>query len=103
MKRQALTWLMLLCLTGCDCYQVARGYVEDAATGARLANVTVSVKGKDWDHTLTDSLGAFELSNISGGLFGCPDLYIVVAKENFETLEMRADGKPQQIKLKKGE
>jgi hypothetical protein len=45
--------------------------------------VEVQNKYKDWCDDETDSVGFFTLSTISGGLFGCPPMEIIIAKQGY--------------------
>ena len=82
--------LGLLILTSCDCYQVVEGTVVDRETKQPLKDVKVFNKKKNWSKIKTDSLGHFELSNVSGG-FRCPSMEIVIEHSEYETEETKID------------
>lgn len=83
-----------LCLfvSACDCVQEASGIVLDKTTGLPLDSVAIGKLGKEdpsqpysYLHVYTDSTGRYEYGDISGGLFGCPDLKLFFFKNGYET------------------
>jgi hypothetical protein len=82
--------LGLLILTSCDCYQVVKGSVVDRETKQPLKDVRIFNKKKNWNEIKTDSLGHFELSNVSGG-FRCPPMEIVIEHNEYETEETKIE------------
>ncbi|MCV9389091.1 carboxypeptidase-like regulatory domain-containing protein [Reichenbachiella ulvae] len=83
------TITMALLLWSCDCHRHAEGVVLDAQTQLPIAEVQI-VNDRDFEEgitsqlILTDSTGYFEYSDISGGLFGCPDLVLVFSKRGYK-------------------
>jgi hypothetical protein len=76
----------LVFLTSCDCHQQVSGIVIDHQTGRPIENATVYNKNKEWNKTLTDSLGYFELSSVSGG-FRCPPMTIIIKSNKYDLNE----------------
>jgi len=79
--------LSLVLLVRCDCLQNAQGTVVDAVTLQPIANVDVHKKGKVYDKDLTDELGSFHITSISGGLKRCPPITAVFSKTGYRVLE----------------
>lgn len=78
----------ILLLLSCDCYRTAEGIIIDADSDLPVNNVQI-VNDRDFELKQTDHLetsneeGRFSYSDISGGLFGCPDLVLVFSKEGY--------------------
>lgn len=87
-KSTSLLIVILIGLASCDCYQVVSGIVLDSQTNQPIKNVYVFNKNKKWSKTETDSLGRFELSNVSGGLH-CPPMEIVIEHAEYKTKETK--------------
>lgn len=86
--RQLITiFFGLLFFTSCDCYQVVTGTVIDNETRKPIEGISIYNKTKPKNKTQTDLEGKFELSSISGGLFGCPPMTIVVEHPDYATQE----------------
>lgn len=90
---------ILITLTSCDYYQVVRGTVVDKNSGLQIVEARVVNVNKTGNETTTDSLGNFEISNISGG-FRCPPMKVKIEAANYKTkiIEIPA-GEFQQIEL----
>jgi hypothetical protein len=79
---------LLLLMFGCDCHRHAEGIVVDDATKRPIAGVQI-VNNSDFEREqtqnlfVTDSAGQFSYSDISGGIFGCPDLVLVFTKSDY--------------------
>ncbi len=84
MEKNITTIAALFILTSCDCLQVVRGTVVDLNTDKPLKNVHVFKDGKSYDECNTDSSGAFQIESISGGMFGCPGMTVVIEKDGYE-------------------
>lgn len=68
--------------TSCDCLQHLQGVVIDSET--RLPIDRVIIKENRRDRVIhTDSLGNFELTSITGGLFSCPKISLSFEKEGY--------------------
>ena len=87
-----------LLLQGCDCMQHVVGDVIDNETQEQLSGVKVYKVGNEHDNSITDEKGGFEVKSISGGLFRCPPMKIVLEKDGYETIQHKGGG---QVKLKK--
>lgn len=78
----------LMILFSCDCYQSVEGIVLDADSGLPIDNVQI-VGNHDFEHgeknhvETSGDRGQFSYSDISGGLFGCPELVLVFSKEGY--------------------
>ena len=86
-----------------DCMQHASGTVFDAATNLPVDSVFVQKESRPTSFgAYSDQMGNFELEEISGGLFRCPAMKVVLTKEGFETKTVKIkNGKHVSIKLKK--
>jgi len=76
-----------IALASCDCHQVVRGTVFDFATGKPIIGLEVYNKDKSRSNTITDSLGKFELSNVSGGIT-CPPMTVVLGSKDYKNTEV---------------
>lgn len=78
----------LVIMFGCDCYRNAEGIVVDIETKQPISGVQI-VNNSDFEHrqtqnlSATDSAGQFSYADLSGGLFGCPDLVLVFSKPGY--------------------
>ncbi len=95
--------LVFIGLIACDAYQKVTGTVIDQETGKPLSGATVFNKNKAWNKIQTDSLGNFELSEISSGMHRTPSMIIVIEKENYQKQEISVPLKEEKpiIKLEK--
>lgn len=79
---------LLVIVFGCDCYRDAEGIVVDIQTKQPISGVQI-VNNSDFEHrqtqnlAATDSAGQFSYSDLSGGVFGCPDLVLVFSKQEY--------------------
>ena len=68
--------------TSCDCLQHVQGVVIDSETQLPINNVKVM---RDADRVIyTDSVGNFEFTSMTGGLFGCPKISLSFEKEGYD-------------------
>ena len=68
----------------CDCLQNGSGIIVDEETKKPIKNVEIIEVGKDFIQN-SDENGYFEIRHISGGLFSCPDMTIIVSKKEYQT------------------
>jgi len=100
MRQLSAILLGLLILTSCDCYQRVTGTVTDKDTGKPIAGIKIYKKSNPSDRSETDTVGKFELSSISGGLFGCPPMKVVIEHSDYVVQEVEIPtGKQKQISL----
>ena len=65
----------------CDCLQHIQGKVIDAETKQPIREVIVK---RDTNVVVyTDSIGNFEFTGMTGGLFGCPKIKLSFEKEGY--------------------
>lgn len=101
MKQALYLLFIILFITSCDCYQITEGFVLDKDTNKPIIGATLYIKNKEWNKVLTDSVGHFELSNISGG-FTCPPMNIVVECKEYKTYKAEIpSGRERVIYLEK--
>lgn len=82
MKAKGLILLLLIfgCVS-CDCLQHVQGKVIDAETQQPISEVIVK---RDTNVVVyTDSIGGFEFTTMTGGLFGCPKIKLSFEKEEY--------------------
>jgi len=86
-----------------DCMQRVSGTVIDKQTNQPVENVYIEeVKSFNDNNTYTDQKGNFELSRISGGLFSCPPMKVVIMKKGFEAVIIKmANDEHKTITLRK--
>ena len=68
----------------CDCLQNGSGIIVDEETKKPIKNVVINEVGKEFIQN-SDENGYFEIRHISGGLFSCPDMTIIVSKKEYQT------------------
>ncbi len=68
----------------CDCVQRVKGVVVDKTTDKPIPNVLVRKQNGSGNEIKTDSIGGFELSAISVGLFGCSAMEISAFKPEYK-------------------
>jgi hypothetical protein len=73
--------------------QKCDGIIVDEKTKKPIKNAEIKIVGKDFIEN-SDENGYFEIRNISGGLFSCPDMIVIIAKNEYQT---------DTIKIKNGE
>jgi hypothetical protein len=98
----SICFASLFLLLSCDCDQHANGEVIDEATKQLLPDVYIHIKGKPERHMTTDKTGSFHLTNISGGIGGCPSLKLIFEKPGYYATEVDFDTPdPKKIRLRK--
>jgi len=65
------------------------GTVVDAKTNEPISETRVHKENMDPDQAVTDEKGDFSLKSISGGLFGCPAMYVIVSKEGYASQKVK--------------
>ena len=89
MGNHASTILLLIFsvfIYGCgDCVQIAKAKVLDATTNNPIDSVVIYKESSPEMKVMTDINGRFELRGISGGLFNCPTMKVVLEKTGYET------------------
>jgi hypothetical protein len=82
--------------------QNVSGTVLDEQTKQPIDSVYIQEENNYDYHSFTDQKGNFELSGISGGLFRCPPMKVVISKSGFETVSLKIEnGEHKTIKLRK--
>lgn len=101
MKQILCILFITFIITSCDCYQMIDGIVVDKETNKPIVGATLYVKNKEQNKALTDSVGYFQLSNISGG-FTCPPMNIIVECTGYKIYKAEIPiGKEKMIYLEK--
>lgn len=101
--KQKIAYLIVLftLFISCDCYQNASGIIVDNETHKPINKVKIKELNKNFID-FTDENGYFERHHISGGLFTCPDITIIISKEKYETdTIVFKNGEDKLIKLMK--
>lgn len=80
--RIILTLATLATFTSCDCVQNVTGTVIDEQTEQPIQNAHVQKENKENDQADTDYKGNFEIMSISGGIFGCPPMTLLLVKKD---------------------
>lgn len=105
MKRLLLMLIMLgmTALFACgDCMQIVYGTVLDEKTKQPIDSVYIQQENNYNYNSCTDKKGNFELSGISGGLFRCPPMKVVISKTGYETVSLKIKhDEHKTIKLRK--
>jgi len=91
---------LLTTFQSCDCMQYVTGTVVDRETKKPITGVKVYKLDKESDNHLTTEMGKFEIRSISGGLFRCPPMKIVVEKDGYESIEHKGGGVIELVKKK---
>ncbi len=82
--------------------QNVSGTVLIEQTMQPIDSVYVQIENNHNYNCYTDQKGNFELSRISGGLFRCPPMKVVISKPGFETVSLQIEnGEHKTIKLRK--
>ena len=89
MKNLKKTYLIILIVfinlfISCDCLQNGGGIIVDEETKKPIKNVEIKEIGNNFIQN-SDENGYFEIRHISGGLFSCPDITIIVSKKEYQT------------------
>jgi len=100
MKNLIVIIIISLFIQSCDCIQQVSGTVIDAETRLPITEATVNKHGNDSDNATTNGKGEFEISSISGGLFRCPPMKIIIKKEGYETVEYKGSSTIELNKIK---
>lgn len=74
--------LLIFIITSCDCLQHVQGVVIDAKTNLPIEKVAVKEDSRAWI-IYTDSVGTFEFTSMTGGLFSCPKISLSFEKEGY--------------------
>lgn len=77
---------ILLLLTACDSHQTVNGIVTDKVSGIPLQGITIEHKNRSGT-TKTDSLGRFEITQLSSG-FKPEPIILVIKEENYIQQEL---------------
>lgn len=92
MKKYFIILIFTLLLLSCDCYHIAQGVIIDKETNLPLTNIEVS--GKHGHKTLTDSMGYFSLSYVTGH----KTPYIIYIKnEGYKSSEVSFENEKEQV------
>lgn len=92
---------IIFIMTSCDCYQIIEGLIIDKDTNQPIVGATLYVKNKESNKVLTDSVGHFELSNISGG-FTCPPMNVIVECADYKIYKAKiSSGREKVIYLER--
>lgn len=85
MNRIILTITILFLLISCDCVQEVNILVLTPHSKLPIVDVKVTAGDpqSDSDFGLTDDQGRYQYHNISGSLFGCPNVILTFQKEGF--------------------
>ena len=73
---------IIVVFASCDCLQHVQGVAVDSITRLPIDKVMVKEVSKNWI-IYTDSLGNFEFTSMTGGLFGCPKISLSFEKEGY--------------------
>jgi len=80
--RVSVLVFIVVAFISCDCLRHVQGVVIDFETRLPIDKVMVKENGRDWA-IHTDSLGNFEFTSMTGGLFGCPKISLSFEKEGY--------------------
>ena len=78
--------LILIFFESCDCRQQAQGIILDKKTKKPIDSVYVHKLGEQQGE-YSDSTGSYKISEIDGGIFGCPVLKLAFYKIGYKTIE----------------
>ena len=77
----SLLLFIVTAFASCDCLQHVQGVVVDSETQSPIDKVMIT---KDISGIIyTDSLGNFEVTSMTSGLFGCPKVSLSFEKEGY--------------------
>ncbi len=97
-----LTLLTLTILISCDCLQNVTGTIVDKRTNKPIDSAYVYKENRKNDNSFSDKKGDFVVESISGGLFGCPPMTVVISKKGYETQTIEIENTGHEtIKLKR--
>ena len=74
--------------TSCDCLQRIQVVVVDSETRLPIDKVMVKESRRDLI-MYTDSLGHFEITSMTGGIFGCPKISLSLEKEGYNKVKKK--------------
>jgi hypothetical protein len=83
MKFNVLIFIFAI-FSSCDCLQHVHGVVIDSETQLPINNVTVTKASGLVIYT--DSIGRFDFTSMTGGLFGCPKIVLSFEKEGYNKI-----------------
>lgn len=97
-----LTLVILTTFVSCgDCLQNASGTVIDEQTNLPIQGVQIQKENNVSIKEETDVNGCFSVTGISGGLFDCPPMTIIITKDGYDTIEIKIENASHDtIKLK---
>ena len=82
---------IVVVFTSCDCLQHIQGVVVDSETRLPINKVMVKrVMEKEDSRNraiYTDSLGNFEITSMTGGIFGCAKISLSLEKEGYNKVK----------------
>lgn len=101
--------LLLLGFTSCECLETTRGIVLDYASKKPIAKVSIHPLRRVYKKSMSDSMGRFEVSFISGFFEknGCKkSMTLVLTKSGYDSLRVqlknqRAETLPDTVFLKR--
>ena len=76
---------IVVAFTSCKCLHHVQGIVIDSETRLPIDNVVVKESGMYFMHT--DSCGNFEITSMTGGIFGCPKISLSLEKEGYNKVK----------------
>jgi CarboxypepD_reg-like domain len=85
------TFAILIIFTSCDCFQNVTGTVLDNETNQPIEGVQAQKENMEYEKEDTNDNGEFALKSISGGLFGCPAMTVVISKDGYETQTVKIE------------
>jgi hypothetical protein len=83
MNRSLLIPIILLLITSCDCVQEVNVVVLTPDSEFPIVDVKIKSEEHESQFGRTDGQGQYQYQNISGGLFGCPNVTLTFEKEGF--------------------
>ena len=91
----------LFLFSACDCLQMIGGKVIDTRTKRPIQGAYVQKQNQEHRQAYTDEEGTFLIKAISGGLFGCPPMKVVISKEGYKSRNMKIRSRrAKKIRLK---
>lgn len=82
MLKVSIFLFIVAAFSSCDCLQHVQGVVIDSQTRLPIDKVVITENSRDWV-VYTDSLGYFEYTSMTVGLFGCPRVSLSFEKEGY--------------------
>lgn len=93
-----LVFIWILLLSSCECLEQVKGVVIDAQTKKPIHKVKLYAQRRVYRQQLSDSLGHFSLSFISGFFEknGCKDTMLIIAlKPGYDSLAIKIKNNSQ--------